>query len=380
MQYPMFKVHIALEPALKNITAVLKSGYLNEGIQVRELENSLSDFLGVRNLVLVNSCTSALTIAYRLSGASKNNSIVSTPMTCIATNAPIKNLGARIIWADVEPLTGNIDPQQIESSIRKDTKAIVSVSWAGSPPDLEKIDKIARKYSIVHIHDGAHAFGARLKGRPISDYADFTCFSFQAIKHFTTGDGGALICRDPKNYELAKKLKWFGYDRDGHKDENGEWKGQRWAADVLEGEIGYKFNMNNLAAAIGMAQIPHAADILSKHKRNAEIYKSYFSKTDRIACCSQVTGSESSYWVFTTLLKDPEVNRDLLLQKLNSIGIGAGLVHVPNDLYSAFSQSKTSLKGTRFFADRQISLPCGWWLSERDCSKIAKNLLNLLTY
>ena len=136
--------------------------------------------------------------------------------------------------------------------------------------------------------------------------------------------------------------------------------------------------MNNLAAAIGLAQMPSALDILFKHRRNAQVYKSYFAKTDCIIPCKQATGADSSYWVFTALLKDPSFNRDLLIQRLNSMGIGAGLVHIPNDTYSAFSDSKTSLKETRFFANRQISLPCGWWLSEKDCAKIAQSVINLL--
>ena len=369
---------MALEPAVRNLTQVLRSGYLNEGIQVKELESALSDFLDVKNLVLLNSCTSALTIAYRLSGASLGSSIISTPMSCIATNAPIHNLGARIIWTDVDRLSGNVDPNKVESVITEDTKAIVSVSWAGSPPDLELIDNIAKKHKILHIHDGAHAFDAKLKGRPISDYADFTCFSFQAIKHFTTGDGGALICRKPDDYALAKKLKWFGYDRDNNKDEKGEWRGQRWSADVRHEEVGYKFNMNNLSASIGLAQLPFAENIVSQHRRNAEIYKSYFEKTKSLVSSTQVEDANSSYWVFTTLLKDPDFDRDTLIKKLHSEGIGAGLVHMPNDTYSAFSASKTDLPGTRFFANRQISLPCGWWLSENDCEDIAKSILRLL--
>ena len=297
MRYPMFKVHIPVDEAIEGIGGVLRSGFLNEGVQVRQFEKELEKFLKVNRLVLVNACTSALTIAYKLSGVEPGTSVVSTSMTCIATNTPISNLGGRIIWADIDRWSGNIDPQQLEAVIDEDTKAIVSVSWAGSPPDLEAIDNIAKKYGIYHIHDGAHAFDAKLNDRPISDYADFTCYSFQAIKHLTTGDGGALICRDEAKFALAKKLKWFGYDRDEAKDEKGEWKGQRWSADVLDGEIGYKFNMNNLSAAIGLSQLPHIADVISAHRDNAEIYRDMFSQSELIMPAQQVSGALSSFWV-----------------------------------------------------------------------------------
>ena len=378
MRYPMFKVHIPVDETLQNLGEVLSSGFLNEGIQVREFETELAKFLNADQLILVNACTSALTMAYKLSGVEPGTSVVSTAMTCIATNTPICNLGGRIIWADIDRWSGNMDPHQIESVIDENTKAIVSVSWAGSPPDLEAIDNIAKKHGIYHIHDGAHAFGAKLNGKPISDYADFTCFSFQAIKHLTTGDGGALICRDPAKYALAKKLKWFGYDRDETKDEKGEWKGQRWSADVLEGEVGYKFNMNNLSAAIGLSQLPHMADIIMAHRRNAKTYLDMFEHSKLIAPARQVSGATSSFWVFTMLLQGPTIDRDYLMEKLNQQGIGAGLVHVPNDMYSAFASSRTDLPGTAFFAKHQISLPCGWWLRESDCEDIARSVLRLL--
>lgn len=378
MRYPMFKVHIPVDEAIEGIGGVLRSGFLNEGVEVRQFEKELEKFLKVNRLVLVNSCTSALTIAYKLSGVEPGTSVVSTSMTCIATNTPISNLGGRIIWADIDRWSGNIDPQQIEAVIDDDTKAIVSVSWAGSPPDLEAIDNIAKKYGIYHIHDGAHAFDAKLNDRPISDYADFTCYSFQAIKHLTTGDGGALICRDEAKFALAKKLKWFGYDRDEAKDEKGEWKGQRWSADVLDGEIGYKFNMNNLSAAIGLSQLPHIADVISAHRDNAAIYRDMFSQSKLIMPAQQVSGALSSFWVFTTLLRDSRIDRDNLITQLNGIGIGAGLVHVPNDNYSAFSSSKSLLPGTAFFAENQVSLPCGWWLTTSDCEDIARSVLRLL--
>ena len=121
---------------------------------------------------------------------------------------------------------------------------------------------ISKKYNIPLIQDAAHSFGATFDGRPISNFCDYTCYSFQAIKHLSTGDGGALICKNESDYLLAKKLKWFGYDRDLLKDDKGEWKGQRWSADVSKGEIGYKFNMNNISAAIGISQLKYIENLL----------------------------------------------------------------------------------------------------------------------
>jgi perosamine synthetase len=371
MKYPMFKVHMPVDDALNKIESVLRSGFVNEGIEVTQFQDALKDYLHVSNLVLMNSCTSALTVAYKIAGVGPGTEVISTAMTCIATNTPIENLGARIVWADVLPESGSIDPKDIEKKITNKTKAIVYVNWAGTPCDLEAIAKLGKKYGIPVIQDAAHAFGATWDAKPISDYADFTCYSFQAIKHLSSGDGGALVCKKSDDFQLAKKLKWFGYDRDAAKDEKGEWKGQRWSADISAGEVGFKFNMNNISAAIGLAQMPYIHGLLNAHRRNAEVYTKAFAKSSWIKLIKIPQKAKSSYWVYTCLTSS-SVDRDLLLEKLNAVGVGAGLVHLSNDMYSAFKPYEASLPGTRLFGDRQISLPCGWWLTEEDCLEIAR--------
>ncbi|SNC62213.1 DegT/DnrJ/EryC1/StrS family aminotransferase [Polynucleobacter victoriensis] len=371
MKYPMFKVHMPVDDALNKIESVLRSGFVNEGIEVTQFQDALKDYLHVDNLVLMNSCTSALTVAYKIAGVGPGTEVISTAMTCIATNTPIENLGAKIVWADVLPESGSIDPKDIEKKITNKTKAIVFVNWAGTPCDLEVIAKLGQKYGIPVIQDAAHAFGATWDAKPISDYADFTCYSFQAIKHLSSGDGGALVCKKADDFQLAKKLKWFGYDRDAAKDEKGEWKGQRWSADICAGEVGFKFNMNNISAAIGLAQMPYIQGLLDAHRHNADVYTKAFAKSSLIMPIQIPQKAKSSYWVYTCLTSS-SVDRDLLLEKLNAAGVGAGLVHLSNDMYSAFKPYESSLPGTRLFGDRQISLPCGWWLTKENCFEIAQ--------
>ena len=370
--YPMFKVHVDTDAALAELRAVLESGFVNEGVQVSAFHRAVSAFLGVDQLVLTNSCTSSLTLALRLCGVGPETEVVTTPMTCVATNTPIENLGGKIVWADIDPNTACIDPADVERKITPATKAIMCVAWAGTPCDLDALDALAKRRGVPVIHDAAHAFGATWQGRPLSDFADYTCYSFQAIKHLSCGDGGAIVCRDPDKFVLARKLKWFGYDRDAYKDEKGDWKGQAWSADIDHGEVGYKFNMNNVAAAIGLSQMPHIGDILAAHRRNAAVYDEAFANSRVVRPLAVPDEAVSSYWVYTTLAADDRIDRDRLLENLNAEGIAAGLVHLPNDLYSAFKDEETDLPGVRRFAARQLSLPCGWWLSETDCAHIAE--------
>lgn len=377
MKYPLFKVHIKTKKALNEIRAVLESGFINEGVQVTMLEKKLKELLEVENLVLTNSGTSALTMALRIAGVEQGDEVITTAMTCIATNTPIINLGANIVWADINSNTGSIDPKDIKQKISSKTKAIMIVNWAGTPCDLDAIREIGLNFQIPIIQDAAHSFGAGWKNQSISNFVDFTCYSFQAIKHFSTGDGGGLVCSSKMHHLMAKKLKWFGYDRDILKDEKGEWKGQKWDADIADGEIGYKFNMNNIAAAVGLSQLPEIQGILKQHRNNAETYRSSFKDSVVIRPLEVPPNALSSFWVYTVLLNVDKEQRDLILSQLNSEGIEAGQVHLPNDTYSAFSKYSVELPETRKFSDRQISLPCGWWLNEKDCKFIAERLVDL---
>jgi len=375
--YPMFKVPIDTEAALAELRSVFASGFVNEGVQVSAFERAVSEFLGVRQLVLTNSCTSSLTLALRLCGVGPGTEVITTPMTCIATNTPIDNLGARIVWADIDPKSASIDPADVERKVTPATRAIMCVAWAGTPCDLDALDAVAKRRGVPLIQDAAHAFGATWLGRPVSDFADYTCYSFQAIKHLCCGDGGALICRDPGQGALGRKLKWFGYDRDAHKDSQGEWRGQRWDADIEPGAVGYKFNMNNVAAAIGLSQMPRIQGIVDAHRRNGAAYNREFANSAIIRPLVVPQEAASSYWVYTALVVDTRVDRDRLLEQLNAEGIAAGLVHLSNDGYSAFQRYQSELPGVRRFAARQISLPCGWWLSEADCVHIAARVRTL---
>jgi dTDP-4-amino-4,6-dideoxygalactose transaminase len=373
--YPLFKAHIPADDALMNLGQVFKSGFINEGEEVLRLTQEMKQELEAENLILTNSCTSALTLALRLADVQPGDEVISTPMTCVATNTPITTMGAKLVWADINPSTGMMNPDDMQLKINNKTKAVMAVAWAGTPPELKTLRSYCRAHGVKLILDAAHAFGANYMGRPVHHWADYTCYSFQAIKHITTGDGGALISNDDLDYARSKCLKWFGLDRDATKDAQGNWKGQQWDANIVE--AGYKFNMNNMQAALGLAQIPHIDRILGTHRTNAAIYDDLFRDYPYIMPQAQDNQAESSYWVYTVLLKDAAVSRDELLKRLNDEGIMAGVVHVPNDDYTCFESSKVNLPGVRTFSARQFSLPVGWWLNEDDVRHIAGRVKEL---
>lgn len=375
IKYPLFKVHINAESALHELETVLTSGFLNEGEQVTKLTKELSTYFNHPKTIALNSCTSALTLALKLSDVQPGDEVITVSMTCVASNTPIHNLGAKIVWADIDYKTGNINPKNVEKLITHKTKAVLCVNWAGLPCDLDELSKICKKHNLKLIQDAAHSFGAKYNDNHVCHYTDYTCYSLQAIKHVTSGDGGVLVINtNDEDFNRAKKLKWFGIDREATKDEKGEWKGQRWEADIEE--AGYKFHMNNITAAIGLSQLPHVDNIINTHIKNGLKYQSIF-KDSNITPLQYPKNSQPAFWVYTVILPET-LNRDEIIEKLNQEGINAGLVHIPNHNYTCFKDSLIDLPETDYFSKHQISLPCGWWLNEEDIKFISNTLLKII--
>jgi len=374
MKYPLFKPRLDTDEILLRLRAVLDSGYINEGIQVQEFKQQLIEKLGHKHVTPTSSCTAAISMALKLAGVKAGDEVVTTSMTCIATNTPVLWMGAKIVWADICKETGNIDPEEVKRKISKKTKAVICVNWAGIPCELEKLWKICKENNVKLIQDAAHSFGATLHEKDVSHFADFTCYSFQAIKHITCGDGGAIICNSNDDYLKARAMKWFGFDREAVKDTKGDWKGQRWEADVLE--AGNKFHMNNISATIGLTSLAKSSDIISAHKHNAQTYNKLFQSTPLITPLEAPLHSDPAYWVYSILL-DETIDRDYIAKKMNELGINAGLVHVPNHPYTCFRDSACKLPMTNYFAKHQLSLPCGWWLNSGDIEYIAQELKNV---
>jgi perosamine synthetase len=371
-QIPLFKVFMS--PNIdKPLLEVLHSGFIGEGESVKLFEKNLISYFKNPNLATVNSGTSALHLAYHLALYPKHKSyktnceseIISSPMTCTATNTPIINNQAKIVWADCDPNTGNIDPDSIRKKITKKTKAIVMIHWGGNPCLINEINKIAQEYGIKTIEDCAHAIGAEYYGNVIGNtVSDFSCFSFQAIKHITSVDGGLITCKSFKDFERIKLLRWFGIDREPKTKEAID---LRCEIDVPE--AGYKFHMNNISAVIGNENFKHLDEIIQKHRENAMFYNNIFSQSG-IKFAKE--NSKSSYWLYTIHVE----NRDELMIKLKEFGIQSSKVHARNDTHSMFKDFKDqNLTGVEDFNRTHLCIPVGWWLSSEDREFIAKKII-----
>src|SRR5262245_55082992 len=206
-----FHVHVS-DRSRQLASEVLTSGWLSEGEMVRRFEGALAEHLGMSNPVTTNSGTAALHLALAVAGVGPGDEVILPPQTFVATGLVVLMHGAIPVFADVDRMTGNITPQAIERALTERTRAILPVHWGGYPCDLDPIGSLAAARGLTVIEDAAHALGAVYRGRPIGSISRFTAFSFQAIKHVTSGDGGALCCPSTADARAARARRWFGID------------------------------------------------------------------------------------------------------------------------------------------------------------------------
>lgn len=355
---PLFKVAMN-DQAEKAVGEVLRSGYIGEGEKVRAFTARCANELQNQYVVPTNSCTAALTMALKLAGIGPGKTVISTPMTCLATNLAIIDLGADIVWADVEPDTGNVAVESVRRILKTAgfVDAIMCVHWAGYPCDMDALHRLAWNAGILVIEDAAHAWGSTINGYPVGNSSDMACFSFQAIKHLTTGDGGLLSCTDRYRYGQARLMKWFGLDRDLSPD-------MRCNQDPPV--LGLKYHMNDVAAAIGLANFDMAKANVLCAQRTAQEYYEAFKGLSRVGIPVYDPDRASSFWLCPIFVSNPT---DFCAYMRNK-GISVSQVHARNDKKQLFMQFSTDLPGVDAFCSKQTNIPAGWWLSEDDKDKI----------
>lgn len=360
---PIFNTYIH-PSALEKVQATLKSGFLSEGNLVREFENELSNQLGLINPVAVNSGTSALHLALIIAGIKPGDEVICPAQTFVASALAILYVGAIPKFVDIQYETGNISPQEIEKNITKKTKAVMIVHWAGYPCDLDEIQDIARKHNISVIEDAAHALGATYKNRAIGSISEFTCFSFQAIKHLTTGDGGAICCLNSTLTQKAFSNRWFGIDRNNSQPSI---LGER-QYDISE--IGYKYHLNNYSAALGIANLNGFKERLSRRREIAETYTRSFRNTSGISLFNYRRDRQSAYWLYGLHVE----NREDFILALKDKGVIASVVHQRIDRNSVFGGQNRSLHNQEKFDDTQIHIPIHDGLTDEDVNYIVDTI------
>lgn len=378
---PLFKVFMAPEAA-DAVHHTLLSGFLTQGPKVDLLEAQLCQMFDHPYILTLNSATSGLTLALRLlerpdadaawPGMDKETDIVlSCPLTCSATNWSILATGCKLQWVDADPETCNICLRDLERKMTRHTKVIYVVHWGGTPVDLDALDALLDSkekefgFRARVVEDCAHSFLTRFNGRYLgtSGSRNLCVYSLQAIKHFTTGDGGLIFLPNQTLYDRAKLIRWFGIDRDKR---NFNRKDFRLENDIPE--WGYKFHMNDINATIGLGNLPHVAGLVQKHKDNAAYYNAHipWERLRHVRPLKVPEGADSAYWIYTLLCD----NVAGFIEFMQTHGITCSQVHRRNDVHSCVSDYTIPLPQLDALQDRYVCIPVGWWLSAEDVARV----------
>jgi perosamine synthetase len=335
------------EAAIVNAVSTLRSGLLSEGKQVKRFEEELRHRVGLVGPVALNSGTSALHLALIVAGVTRGDEVIIPPQTFIATGMAVLMQGAVPVFADIQYQSGNIDPDSIREKITSKTKAIIPVHWGGYPCDLDEINEIALNRNFAVIEDAAHALGATYRGKPVGAISRFTCFSFQAIKHLNTGDGGALCCLRGEDEKRARIRRWFCIDRDNSPP---SFLGERvYDAD----EVGYKYHLNDLGAAIGLGNLEVLPSVLNRLREISARYRRELAAVPGITLLESKDDRVSACWLFTLLAE----RRDDFLRTLQSRGVPASVFHQRIDRHSVFGGTRKDLPNMARFNADQAAVP-----------------------
>ncbi len=359
---PLFKVHMptAVNDALAR---TLASGYIAHGTKVTEFESGLGRLLGTSHLCAVTDASAGLTLALFLSGVRPGDEVVASPLSCLATVMPIANLFAKPVWCDIDPGTGMPDASHIGKGVTERTRAVIVYYWSGNPADIDSLRSSAPRARFVA--DASEAFGAEIGGKSLAlAKADFTVYSFSAVRHITTGEGGALIAAAREDHELAMRVRRYGIHQPTFRLPNGDLNPD---SDIAV--PGFNHAMNNLAATLGIVQLDCVTPVIQRYRENGDYFDRALAGISGITLLQRLENSSSAHWTYSLRA----ARRTDLMRKLHENGIGAQRLHLRADRYSCFASARRAdaLPGVDIFDRENLSIPCGWWVTARDRERIA---------
>jgi len=370
MSIPLFKVYMNPD-ATKDLEPVLASGYIGQGPKVEEFETLLKKHFNNDYVLTVNNGTAALHLALHLIkadyGTEERNEVLTTPMTCTATNWPIMANGLDLKWVDVDLNNCNMDMDDLERKLSPKTLAIMVVHWGGYPCDMARLKAIQKKCLALYGHeppiieDSAHAWGATYKNKLIGTHGNYVMFSFQAIKHLTTVDGGLLITPDAATYKRGKLLRWYGLDREGSADFRCAQNIQEW---------GYKFHMNDVCATVGLANFAGSNQNLLRFQENSDYYDAELAGVKGVTILERNPDRKSAAWIYTMRVKD----REAFINLMTAHNIHVSQVHARNDKHKCVQPYKAALPNVEILDQDMICIPNGYWVTDKDREHIVNTI------
>jgi len=361
---------------IDEIVSVMQSGWLGTGPKVAEFENHFADYKQTAHAIALNSCTAALHLSILAAGVKPGDEVITTPLTFCATINAIVHAGATPVLADIDPVTMNIDPEQIETKITAKTRAILPVHFAGRPCDMDKLCELANNNNIKLIEDCAHAVEAEYRGQKIGTFGDFGCFSFYVTKNITTGEGGMVITNNEDDAARVKILALHGMSKDA-------WRrfGDEGYKHYKVVEIGYKYNMMDLQAAIGLNQLRRVDSYWQRRQHIWNTYQDAFQELPITLPAAPQAETKHAYHLYTILIdkQKTDLSRDQFLDRMSAHNIGVG-VHYLSTPEHPFYQQKYHWQPEDYpvamrIGRQTVSLPLSAKLTDQD----VKDVINAVT-
>ena len=367
------------EQTIDEVANVLRSGWLGSGPKCKAFEAAFENYLQVRTALTVNSCTAALHLALLALDIGPGDEVITTPMTYCATANVIVHTGATPVFADIDPVTWNLDPENVSRKITGKTKAILPVHYLGRPCDVEAFDGLAQKHGLKVVYDAAHAIEARVGGKSVASWGDATCYSFHPTKNITTGEGGMLVSKREDIIRKASVLRQHGLDIDSWTRYEEQSFGR-----YLTVTAGFKYNMPDINAAIGLMQLPRIEEWLTRREEIWDRYARELKPLPLLLPAPIADGTRHARHLFTPLLDLAQsgMSRKELIERLKEKGIGTG-IHFVGLHEHPFYQQKYGLKRTdyphsAFVSDRTFSVPLSSKLNDRQVGAVIGALCNVL--
>ncbi len=348
---PLFRTSFG-EEEVAAVRKVLLSGWVALGPKTAEFETAYAKFIGTKYAIGVNSCTAALHLALDIYQLPKGSEVLMSTINFISAPHSALYSGLTPVFVDVNPETLQIDVKDLEKKITNKSKAIIATHLGGTPADMDNIMRIAKKYKLIVIEDVANAVGGSYKGKMLGSIGHIGCHSFEAKKNMTTGDGGMITLNDQKMAEKLKRIRWVGINKDTWKRFSGGKQGTySWYYEVSE--LGYKYNMNDIMAALGLVQLKKLPRILAKKDILIARYNKVFKKVPWIVTPVPEPKGKGAYWLY--IIQVPE--RDAFMQYLEKNGITTGVHFMPMHLHPLYKKTRTVTPIANKIWKNIVSLP-----------------------
>ena len=366
------------EEDIQAVAEVLRSDFLTTGPAVAEFEAALAKVAGTPYAVAIANGTAALHAAVAAAGIGPGDEVITSPITFAASANCALYVGATPVFADIDPQTYNIDPDDVDRKITARTKAIIPVHYTGQPCDMERLAEIAKRNGLVLIADGAHAVGASYKGTAVGGLADMTTYSFHPVKQVTTGEGGAIVTTDKRLYEALISFRSHGITRDPAKllQNRGPWYYEQQS-------LGYNYRLTDFQAALGTSQLKKLPQFLQKRREIARQYTAAFNGLPGMITPWQSPDGESAWHLYVLRLDTERLNvgRDVIFQELWDRGIGVNVHYIPvywHPYYQHLGFKKGICPIAEAVVESMITLPLYPGLSAEDVEYVIHNVQTVI--